>query len=58
VGRARGALPQTWRARSAGLVAADAEPLDDLYGTAAYRRRAVEVLARRALAPAAVREAA
>jgi CO/xanthine dehydrogenase FAD-binding subunit len=42
----------------AGLVAADAEPLDDLYGTAAYRRRAVEVLARRALAPAAVREAA
>jgi CO/xanthine dehydrogenase FAD-binding subunit len=42
----------------AGLVAADAEPLDDLYGTAAYRRRAVEVLARRALAPAALREAA
>lgn len=40
------------------LVAADAEPLDDLYGTAAYRRRAVEVLARRALGPAAVREAA
>lgn len=42
----------------AGLVAADAEPVDDLYGTAAYRRRAVEVLARRVLAPAAVREAA
>lgn len=40
------------------LVAADADPLDDLYGSAAYRRRAVGVLARRALAPAAVREAA
>jgi CO/xanthine dehydrogenase FAD-binding subunit len=42
----------------AALVAADAEPRDDLYGTAAYRRRAVEVLARRALAPAALRVAA
>jgi CO/xanthine dehydrogenase FAD-binding subunit len=42
----------------ARLVAAGADPRDDLYGTASYRRRAVEVLARRALAPAALREAA
>ncbi len=32
------------------LAAADVQPIDDLRGTAAYRRRAVEVLVRRALA--------
>jgi CO/xanthine dehydrogenase FAD-binding subunit len=39
-------------------VAAGADPHDDLYGTAGYRRHAVGVLARRALGPHALREAA
>ena len=34
------------------LAAAEAQPIDDLRGSAAYRRRAVEVLARRTLASA------
>ena len=35
--------------QAGALAAADAQPIDDLRGSAAYRRRAVEVLVRRAL---------
>ncbi len=52
------ALPPAALAEFGVRVAADADPRDDLYGTAAYRRHAVGVLARRALGPAALRSAA
>jgi CO/xanthine dehydrogenase FAD-binding subunit len=46
----RGPLPETAVARFAGLVAQAAAPIDDVRGSAAYRRHALAVLARRTLA--------
>jgi CO/xanthine dehydrogenase FAD-binding subunit len=43
------ALPRSAVARFAELVAAAARPIDDQRGSAAYRRHALEVLARRAV---------
>ncbi len=43
-------LPEPVAARFGELVAAAAAPIDDVRGTAAYRRRALAVLARRTLA--------
>jgi len=45
----RGALPDGVTARFGELVAAAAAPIDDLRGTARYRRHALAVLARRTL---------
>ncbi len=45
----RGEIPASTAARFADLVAADAAPIDDVRGTAAYRRHALSVLARRTL---------
>jgi CO/xanthine dehydrogenase FAD-binding subunit len=42
-------VPEAVAARFGGLVAACAEPIDDVRGTAAYRRHALAVLARRTL---------
>lgn len=42
-------LPENVAARFAELVAAAADPIDDVRGTAAYRRHACQVMARRAL---------
>jgi CO/xanthine dehydrogenase FAD-binding subunit len=46
----RGPLPSGLAERFGQLVAAAARPIDDVRGTAAYRRHALRVLARRALA--------
>src|SRR2546430_3856496 len=46
----RGPLPDTTARRFGDLVAAAAAAIDDVRGTAAYRRRALAVLARRTLA--------
>jgi len=46
-------LPETVAREFGALAAAAAHPIDDVRGSAAYRRRAVDVLARRALAWAA-----
>ncbi|TWD73135.1 CO/xanthine dehydrogenase FAD-binding subunit [Kribbella amoyensis] len=43
----RGPLPESVVEHFAGLVAAAAAPIDDVRGTAAYRRHALSVLARR-----------
>ena len=45
----RGALPEPVRQRFGELVAAAAAPIDDVRGTAAYRQRALAVLAQRTL---------
>jgi CO/xanthine dehydrogenase FAD-binding subunit len=45
----RGALPAAAAQRFGELVAAAAQPIDDVRGTAAYRRHALAVLARRTL---------
>jgi CO/xanthine dehydrogenase FAD-binding subunit len=45
-----GALPEEVRRRFGELVAEAARPIDDVRGTAAYRRHALAVLARRTLA--------
>jgi CO/xanthine dehydrogenase FAD-binding subunit len=45
----RGTLPTAAVRRFAELVAAAAQPIDDVRGTAAYRRHALDVLARRTL---------
>ena len=51
LGRPGGAARRrAWPRSSAGCVAAAARPIDDVRGSAAYRRHAVEVLARRSLA--------
>ncbi|HEX9066527.1 MAG TPA: FAD binding domain-containing protein [Streptosporangiaceae bacterium] len=47
--RSRRELPETVLARFAELVSAAADPIDDVRGTAAYRRHALGVLARRTL---------
>ncbi|MEV4628516.1 FAD binding domain-containing protein [Micromonospora sp. NPDC049523] len=44
-----GALPESLARRFGDLVAAAASPIDDVRGTAAYRRHALAVLARRTL---------
>lgn len=46
----RGRLPDAVAAEFGTLVAAAAEPIDDVRGTAAYRRHGLSVLARRTLA--------
>jgi len=46
----RGGLPEAIAAEFGGLVAAAAEPIDDVRGTAAYRRHGLSVMARRTLA--------
>jgi CO/xanthine dehydrogenase FAD-binding subunit len=46
----RGPLPETAVARFADLVAQAAAPIDDVRGSAAYRRHSLAVLARRTLA--------
>jgi len=46
----RGGLPDTVAAEFGALVAAAAEPIDDVRGTAAYRRHGLSVMARRTLA--------
>jgi CO/xanthine dehydrogenase FAD-binding subunit len=43
------ALPETLVGRFAELVAGAAEPIDDVRGSAAYRRHALAVMARRTL---------
>ncbi|MET0135357.1 MAG: FAD binding domain-containing protein [Kibdelosporangium sp.] len=45
----RGELPETLARRFGELVAAAASPIDDVRGTAAYRRQALSVLGRRTL---------
>jgi len=45
----RAPLPETVATRFGDLVAADTAPIDDVRGTAAYRRHALSVLARRTL---------
>jgi CO/xanthine dehydrogenase FAD-binding subunit len=45
----RGELPDATATRFGDLVAADASPIDDVRGTASYRRHALSVLARRTL---------
>ena len=45
----RAAIPDGTATRFGDLVAADASPIDDVRGTAAYRRHALSVLARRTL---------
>ena len=45
----RGALPSGVAERFGDLVAAAAQPIDDVRGTADYRRHALSVLARRTL---------
>ncbi len=45
----RGTLPPSTAARFGELVADEAAPIDDVRGTAAYRRHALSVLARRTL---------
>ena len=45
----RGELPGATATRFGDLVAADASPIDDVRGSAAYRRHALSVLARRTL---------
>ncbi|MBO0772268.1 MAG: FAD binding domain-containing protein [Actinobacteria bacterium] len=47
--RSAGPVPDPVAARFGELVAAAAEPIDDVRGTAAYRRRSLAVLARRTL---------
>ena len=47
--RSRGALPDGLAARFGELVAGAARPIDDVRGTADYRRHALSVLARRTL---------
>jgi CO/xanthine dehydrogenase FAD-binding subunit len=46
----RGPLPESTARRFGDLVAAAATPIDDVRGTAGYRRHALSVLARRTLA--------
>jgi CO/xanthine dehydrogenase FAD-binding subunit len=46
----RGRLPDAVAAEFGNLVAAAAEPIDDVRGTAAYRRHGLSVMARRTLA--------
>jgi CO/xanthine dehydrogenase FAD-binding subunit len=46
----RGALPESVVTEFGGLVSAASRPIDDVRGTAAYRRHALAVLARRTLA--------
>jgi CO/xanthine dehydrogenase FAD-binding subunit len=43
-------VPQSALVRFGELVAAAARPIDDVRGTAAYRRRALAVMARRSFA--------
>ncbi len=45
----RAEVPDAVATRFGDLVAADASPIDDVRGTAAYRRHALSVLARRTL---------
>jgi CO/xanthine dehydrogenase FAD-binding subunit len=45
----RGQVPDSVSAEFSRLVAAAAEPIDDVRGTAAYRRHSLSVMARRTL---------